>query len=84
MPAEFARGGEGVEVEVEVDMMSKVLGDCIRIPCRSLMIGLAEGGQEPAVPANKDSSPGVCWISRSRINRDPRGQRLGMAVDLGG
>ena len=25
----LARGGEGVEVELEVDMMSNVLGDCM-------------------------------------------------------
>ncbi len=29
VPAGAVRGGEGVEIEVEVDMMSKVLGDCI-------------------------------------------------------
>ena len=29
VPTVVTRGGEGVEVEAEVDMMSKVLGDCI-------------------------------------------------------
>lgn len=29
MPTGAVSGGEGVEMEVEVDMMSKVLGDCI-------------------------------------------------------